>query len=106
MFPNLKSFKVINNSSQNSITKYFIEYFNDEKISNIIISNIKIFIKNLIQKHFNKLKLIYIAIDGVPNKAKIVEQKKRRYIGIFSSFIHKLILKNNTKYLKNNNYKI
>jgi 5'-3' exonuclease len=48
-----------------------------------LIKEIDIFIGDLLQNYIttNKLKSISICIDGVPTMAKIVEQKKRRYMG-------------------------
>lgn len=77
------------------IAAYFKTYFNKDKIDELIIHFIS---KNLIHllSFFNKdkLKLVYIGIDGVPSKAKTVEQKKRRFMGDFDKNIKKLILEN------------
>ena len=58
----------------NSLNDY-LSYFNDEVIDNLIIKNITIFIDKLIN-NFANLDFIYISIDGVPSKAKMIEQKK------------------------------
>jgi 5'-3' exonuclease len=61
-----------------------LSYYN-EKINEIIITNVKEYIKTLLQTYFkvDKLKNVLICIDGVPTKAKMIEQKKRRYMGLF-----------------------
>jgi 5'-3' exonuclease len=59
----------------------------------IIIENINIFLTNFIKIFdLEKLKLIYIALDGVPTFSKILEQKKRRYVGnILNKILNKKI---------------
>lgn len=88
------------------IVNYFKEYFNKDKIDEIIIHFIS---KNLLHllSFFNKdkLKLVYIGVDGVPSKAKTVEQKKRRFMGDFDKNIKKLILENHKEELDVNRNK-
>lgn len=48
----------------------------------IIIENVDIFLHNFLKRFdLGKLKLLYIGLDGVPSFSKILEQKKRRYVG-------------------------
>ena len=62
-----------------------------EELNKLIISHVIHDLKFIINNNFksNELKLIYIAIDGTPSKAKIVEQRKRRYIGTIDSNLKK-----------------
>ena len=59
----------------------FDSYFSDEMIEDIII---KLCVEevNLLIKTYSKskIKLLYIAIDGVPSMGKMIEQRKRRYM--------------------------
>ncbi|AYV78455.1 MAG: XRN 5'-3' exonuclease [Edafosvirus sp.] len=48
----------------------------------------------------NKLEYFYIAIDGVPYKAKMIEQKKRRYMSQIISELKKKIFKKHEQELK------
>jgi 5'-3' exonuclease len=62
-------------------TKEYIDYYNDN-FSKILIKEIQSFIIDLITNMYDSslIKYILIAIDGVPSKGKIIEQKKRRYL--------------------------
>ena len=57
----------------------FLKNVNKDKIDKIIINEVIKYVQNhLLQEMIDseKLKYFYIAIDGVPSKAKMVEQKK------------------------------
>jgi len=63
-----------NNAILNNLTNDDIEYMIIKKVNDFIIL--------LLNKINNKkLKLLYIGLDGIPSFSKILEQKKRRYIG-------------------------
>ena len=63
-----------------------------------VIDKVEGYIIGLVKNNFvsDKIKFIMISIDGVPSKAKMIEQKKRRYMGELVS-----IMTNNKK---NNNW--
>ena len=48
---------------------------------------------------------VVVGVDGVPSKAKTVEQKKRRFMGDFDKNIKKLILENHKEELNVNRNK-
>lgn len=79
----------------------FNEFFNDDYIDNnfikFIIEDINYISGELVNG--DKLKKIYISMDGTPNMAKIIEQKKRRYMGYILNESKKEIFTNNKKYL-------
>ena len=66
--------------------------FQDYKIDDIeimIIQQVNNFVISILKKlDLTKLKLMYIALDGVPSFSKMLEQKKRRFVG---DFIEKLL---------------
>jgi 5'-3' exonuclease len=62
-----------------------------EDLEYLIIQEVNLFIIKLLEKlDLDSLELVYAALDGVPTFSKILEQKKRRFIG---DFIEKLLAK-------------
>lgn len=55
------------------------EYVN--KLINEIQNKTMISVKAIVEQCINKLNVFYIAIDGVPSIAKMIEQKRRRFMG-------------------------
>ncbi len=55
-----------------------------DKFDEIIIGKVKEYFLNILTNFIDgtKLKYLYVAIDGVPNKTKIIQQKRRRYMGV------------------------
>jgi len=84
--------------NENDIYKQFSKLFNLNFLDSIIINHIKHFLIDFL-KSFNS-ELIYISIDGVPTKAKIVEQKKRRFNGEFEKYMKLNILEKYSDKLK------
>jgi 5'-3' exonuclease len=68
------------------------DHYKNLKIDDIemmIIKEINNFIISILERlNIKELKSLYIAIDGVPSFAKILEQKKRRFMG---DFVEKLL---------------
>jgi 5'-3' exonuclease len=71
----------------------FKKQYTENKINEIIINKIVEYVSSMLSNYIdpNKLEYFYIAIDGVPSKSKIVEQKKRRYMGGIINEIKKKI---------------
>ena len=95
---NISAKLLSNKSSFEQATDKPIEHF-----EMILIEEIFKFLNRFLIDLKN-LKLIYIAIDGVPTKGKIMEQKKRRYNATFlEMFINrKLNIKDEEFWSKNN----
>ena len=63
-------------------------------LDNIILDKVKEYVINIITNFVDPklLEYLYIAVDGVPNKTKMLEQKKRRYMGAIIGLMKKRIL--------------
>jgi 5'-3' exonuclease len=84
---------------ENSTIELYKNYFTNELIHNFILNKIKQYILEIINLcDKDNLKLIYFSIDGVPQMAKEVEQKKRRFNSYVISCLKKKIYEkyNNT----------
>jgi 5'-3' exonuclease len=59
---------------------FFKLFINNDNLDNFIIHKVAEYVETLIS-YFPSLSYVYLAIDGVPLFAKMIEQKKRRTIG-------------------------
>ena len=93
---NLKKTKI---KSENKRLEIIKKKLNSELINNLIIKKVLDNVLFILENNFeNQLKLLYISIDGTPSKSKMIEQKKRRYMGEFVSiFKEKILNKMRTK---------
>lgn len=80
----------------------FNKSMTDDVLDKLIISKILEYVVNIVTNYVepDQLKIFYIAVDGVPNKSKMMEQKKRRYIGAFAKEMSKKILQKHERELK------
>lgn len=85
--------------------KSFSEFFTEDTLHTIIIDRVVKYIINACTRYLNpdRLRLLYIALDGTPSKAKMVEQRKRRYMGAFAIGIKQKIFDKHEDELKKNN---
>ena len=67
------------NYSIEDFKNHFNEKFIDNTFLDLIVDDLTYIMTELIDS--DHIKKIYISMDGVPNMAKIIEQKKRRYMG-------------------------
>lgn len=87
-FLNIDNLFELNFNSEKKVIESYKEFFTNDKLDDIVINNVGIYLKDLLKKfNSNILEKVYIAIDGVPSKAKMVEQKKRRFMGEFEKNI-------------------
>ena len=80
--------KKINNKNEKMKDTNFQDYKIDD-LEIMIIKQVNNFIISILENlELDKLKLMYIALDGVPSFSKMLEQKKRRFVG---DFVEKLL---------------
>lgn len=84
------------------IIALFHEFFTQDKLDALIIYNVGITVVDVVRTYCvkNKLQTIMIAIDGVPSKGKLMEQRQRRYMGAIASEYNKVILERHRKTLQ------
>ena len=90
-------FNTFQPTNEDEIYNLFSKVFTTEKINDLVTFNINKFIYYLLENRINTsdLELLYMSIDGVPSKAKIIQQRKRGFVGKFISDTKKQILKQN-----------
>ena len=72
--------------------EHFNEKFMDKLIIVLVINNILHLVKTYCENQ--NLKTLLLAIDGVPSKGKMIEQKQRRYMGtIMEEYKEKILTK-------------
>ena len=88
-------------NNEDDIYSFFSKLFTEIFITELIYQQIQKYILYIINNKCitQNIELLYICIDGVPSKAKIITQRKRSYIGKFISNNKKEILKNHKKKL-------
>lgn len=79
----------------------FAKAFTKQKLNKIIQSGVKRYVINMLTNYVNpkQLTLLYIAIDGVPSKSKMLKQKQRRYMGTVASLTKQRIFNKHSKTL-------
>lgn len=88
--------------SPKEIIKMFHEHFNQKYLDALVILEVIKTLKNMLNVFVisENIKTLYIAIDGVPSKGKMIEQRQRRYIGALTESYKKIIFGNYVEYLK------
>ena len=70
-------------------------------LNTIILSKVREYTLNILNNFIesDELEHLYIAVDGVPNKTKMLEQKQRRYMGtILTELKHKIFQKHESEF--------
>jgi 5'-3' exonuclease len=92
------------------VVKKFQEHFTDAHMDEMVIGQVVADLSEIIDRFFeqNCLEHIYVSIDGVPSKGKMLEQRQRRYMGAVQvDYVTYLLDNQYTEYLKsisNTNY--
>jgi 5'-3' exonuclease len=88
----------------------YIDFYNTTSIviHDIVIKNVCKYIINLIANSFetNYIELIYVAIDGVPSKSKMMEQKRRRYMEVIIKGVQSKLFSEYEHIFDNNEYRL
>lgn len=81
--------------SKDITPEQFNRMFDNDTMNKIIIDNVIFYVMNILENYIdsNHLNVFYISIDGVPSKSKLIEQKKRRYMGSVIMDVESLIFK-------------
>lgn len=85
----------------NFVINLFRDHFDDKYMDKLVIGRVISTILHILRTYCvdKRIKTLYIAIDGVPSKQKMVEQKQRRYMGSITEEYKKKILKSYKEYL-------
>lgn len=80
----------------------YVSYFTESLIEKFMIQLVKEYLMKLFKTFIssNSLRKIFISADGIPNMAKIIEQKQRKYMMYVRNALVKKIF---NKYQNNNN---
>lgn len=92
----------INVSDPIEIIKIFHSHFNEKYLDKLIIADVINSILFIIKTycHNETIKTLLLAIDGVPSKSKMIEQKQRRYLSAIVELYKLKLLKKYKEYLK------
>lgn len=93
--------KINQNSDPNEVIKMFQRHFTDEYMDRLVITLVINTVLRIVRTFCNNkgLQTLMLAIDGVPSKGKMVEQKQRRYMGAITEAYKKKILSKYKQYL-------
>lgn len=82
------------NTSPESIITMFHDHFTDRHVDKLIIAAVINTVLTIIKTYCDNsdIQTLLIAIDGVPSKGKLVEQRQRRYTGAIVEETNKKIL--------------
>lgn len=94
--------KITTNSDPKSVIMLFREHFTDKYMDKLIITLVINTVLQIVRTYCqNKIiRTLMFAIDGVPSKGKMVEQKQRRYLGAIIEEYKKKILATYREYLR------
>ena len=103
----------INKKSINDLEKFNKKYnanitnitsITQDELDNLVIKKVIMYIIHIITNYINpdNLEYFYIAVDGTPSKAKMIEQKKRRYMNYVIYGVQEYIFNKHSKNIDNN----
>ncbi len=89
------------NSKPEDVIKLFKEHFTDKYLDKLVITLVINTLLHIVKTYCNNktIQTLLLAIDGVPSKGKMVEQRQRRYMGAITEHYKKLIWSKYQDYL-------
>lgn len=84
----------------------YLDLFSTQQLDTVILNKVEEFTINILKNFIDnkKLQCLYVAVDGVPHKSKMLEQKKRRYMGtIINELKNKIFDKYEKELMTNKN---
>ena len=93
--------KITQNTDPELVIKMFHEHFSEKYLDKLIITLVINTVLFIIRTycHNKTIQTLLLAIDGVPSKGKMVEQKQRRYLGAITETYKLKILSKYKDYL-------
>ncbi|BCS83328.1 putative 5'-3' exonuclease 20 [Cotonvirus japonicus] len=94
--------KITKQTDVNDVIKMFHAHFDAKYMDRLIITLVINTLLSIIRTYCknDNLETLMIAIDGVPSKGKMVEQKQRRYMGAITEEYEKMIMIDYEDYLQ------
>lgn len=85
----------------NFVIDLFRDHFDDKYMDKLVIGKVIGAVLHILKTYCidKRIKTMYIAIDGVPSKGKLVEQRQRRYMGSVTEKYKEKILESYKEYL-------
>ena len=99
--------KIVENMDPDKVIDLFHEHFTTKVMDKLVITLVINTVLYIIRTycHNTSIKTIVIAIDGVPSKAKMLEQRQRRYLGtIIESYKTKILAQYKDYLLERDDY--
>lgn len=93
--------KIKQDSKPEDVVKMFHEHFTEKVLDKLVITLVINTVLHLVRTycHNKTIQTLYLGIDGVPGKGKLVEQRQRRYMGFIIENYKKKILAKYKNYL-------
>ena len=93
--------KITKNSSPENVIAMFKEHFADKYLDKLIITLVINTVLHIMRTYCQGQTIysLMLAIDGVPSKGKMIEQKQRRYLGAITEKYKQKILNEYKEYL-------
>jgi 5'-3' exonuclease len=93
--------KITKNTKPDDIVQMFHDHFSNKYLDKLVITMVINNILHLLRTYCRNdtLQTLMIAIDGVPSKGKMIEQRQRRYMGTITEMYKEKILDKYKEYL-------